>query len=315
VQERRPALTDEERGHLSSTPRHTAAKVASACTLLVTALLGLSVGARGTLDADLMEATVKIEGRKRDSLGCIGTGFFVGLPVEGKKHDTMAVVLLVTARHVFDSIGEDSANIIMRMRLSDGSFRKQQERVEIRRKGIPVWTSHPNADVDVAVLSPELYAYKIEPPAFAQIGYLATDKELRFWSLGPGDAVRCLGYPLGAEGEQAGFPILRGGLIASYPILPSLQHPLVQCDFEIYEGNSGGPVYMVESYRPDSNNNIYKGNPVQMILGLVSVQYWSSPNVRPKSEIKLGGYVPAAFIQETIDRYLRDSRIKAVPLH
>jgi hypothetical protein len=285
-------------------------------SLYLLPILALSVvlaGAREHLDEALMRATVKIEGRKRDGISSLGTGFFVGQNVTTRKGDTLGVVLLVTAEHVLDSIREDSAWIYMRQRLPDGNYAKQLERIEIRRKGTPAWTRHTDDSVDVAVLRPSLYDYRTTLPACVLSHDLATDDDLRLWSLGPGDEVRCLGYPLGAEGEQAGFPILRGGLIASYPILPSLKHPRIQYDFEIYEGNSGGPVYLVESTRPDSANRIYKGDPVQMVLGLVTEQYWSAPGITPKTEIKLGCYVPAAFIQETIDRYLRENGFKAIP--
>lgn len=261
-----------------------------------------------------MEATVKVEGRRHlgDSVMQVGTGFFVAQPATTAGGETVCVVLLVTARHVVDSIGCDSAYVHMRRRLPDGSYRRFLESIEIRRRGIPVWTSHPDPSVDVAVLSPELYS-KASPP-FVPTDAFATDDELRFWRLGPGDEVRCLGYPLGAEGEQSGFPILRGGLIASYPILPSRAHPIVQFDFEVYPGNSGGPVYLVESLRPDSLNNVYKGPPVQMVLGLVSQMYFSPPSFKPQTEIKLGGYVPAAFIQETVGRYLHDNGLRVMPV-
>ena len=266
-----------------------------------------------SLDETLMEATVKIRGHPHptDTTWSIGTGFFVVQRAVDKKGDTCWITLLVTARHVLDSIGSDTAYVQMRRPLPGGGYRKSLESIVIRRSGVPVWTQHPNSAVDVAIWGGDLY--DTEPPMCVPTFCFATDAEMKYWCIGPGVEARCLGYPLGAEGEEAGFPILRGGLIASYPILPSREHPVIQYDFEVYPGNSGGPVYFVKEVPKDSLNQIYILPPVQRILGLVTVQYFSPPGSVPKTEIKLGGYVPAVFIQETIDKYLKENGYRGIP--
>src|SRR5205807_4449283 len=63
------------------------------------------------------------------------------------------------------------------------------------------------------------------------------------------DNFECLGYPLGTESSDAGFAVLRSGRLASYPLLPTARTKTFLLDFMVFKGNSGGPVYMVESTR------------------------------------------------------------------
>jgi hypothetical protein len=54
----------------------------------------------------------------------------------------------------------------------------------------------------------------------------------------------CVGYPLGLEANDAGFPILRTGVVASYPLTPINDFPTFMYNFDVFGGNSGGPVYI-----------------------------------------------------------------------
>ncbi len=70
------------------------------------------------------------------------------------------------------------------------------------------------------------------------------------------------------EANDAGFPILRSGKIASYPLLPTGQTKTFLLDFMVFKGNSGGPVYMVESTR--TYQNLTHIGTVNFIAGLVT---------------------------------------------
>ena len=61
-----------------------------------------------------------------------------------------------------------------------------------------------------------------------------------------------LGFPRGLAANAAGFPILRSGRVASYPIAPAKIFPTFLLDFSVFPGNSGGPVFMtqVDRHRP-----------------------------------------------------------------
>ena len=65
----------------------------------------------------------------------------------------------------------------------------------------------------------------------------------------PGDELFCLGFPLAQGSNDAGFPILRSGKIASFPVIPAKIVKTFLFDFEVFSGNSGGPVYFAQSGR------------------------------------------------------------------
>ncbi|RME65530.1 MAG: LysR family transcriptional regulator [Alphaproteobacteria bacterium] len=56
--------------------------------------------------------------------------------------------------------------------------------------------------------------------------------------------VYVIGYPSRVESNGAGFPIVRSGIIAGYPLFPASEHPVIQIDFHTFEGDSGGPVFI-----------------------------------------------------------------------
>ena len=95
------------------------------------------------------------------------------------------------------------------------------------------------------------------------------DAKLLEYKINPGDEVRCLGYPLGAQSNEAGFPILRSGKIASYPLTPTIKTKTFLVDLRIFKGNSGGPVFVVENNRPVPGTISGYQN-FHFIIGLVS---------------------------------------------
>jgi hypothetical protein len=130
-------------------------------------------------------------------------------------------------------------------------------------------------------------------------GFLATDEMLTDIEVHPGDEAFVLGFPLGV-GTPGGFPVLRTGRIASYPLTPMRSVKSIVFDLFIYGGNSGGPVYY--SY----SNRTFKGavhfGIAQGILGIVIQQASSPEPEHANSPLNLGLVVPAAFIRETLDR-------------
>lgn len=122
----------------------------------------------------------------------------------------------------------------------------------------------------------------------------ASDDELNRFEIHPGDELNCLGYPMGWESNPVGFPILRSGKIASYPICPTSDHPTFLFDFEVFGGNSGGPVFMVESSR------VYNGathiGTIQFVAGLGSQQALHS-----NERLALSVVIHAKYILEAIN--------------
>jgi hypothetical protein len=138
-------------------------------------------------------------------------------------------------------------------------------RLQIRINGQPLWKKHSQADVAVMYieLPNEAPVKPITPLMFVD------DAQLLEFGVNPGDELRCLGYPLGIASNDAGFPVLRSGFIASFPLTPTEQTKTFLFDFRVFKGNSGGPVYFVEKNRPLMTGRGKYQN-YHFIIGLVS---------------------------------------------
>ena len=222
-----------------------------------------------------MRSTFKLVGKAAGhNASTVGTVFILAKP--SASDPKKAYFVMVTAGHVLKKMVGDEAILFLRRKTGD-TYQKILYPIKIRKNGRPIWTDHPEADVAVMYISLPIEVDVI-PVA---TGLLATDEMLKQFAVHPGDRLSCLGFPRGIEANEAGFPILRSGQIASYPLVPTKSVKAFVFDFNVFEGNSGGPVYLSDS------NRIYGGTTnigtVQFLVGLVSEQ--ASFN----EEIKMGG--------------------------
>lgn len=242
----------------------------------------------------LMRSTFMLSGE-----GSTGTAFILGRP--SKVDNTRAYYVLVTATHVLSEMRGERAVLNLRKRTGD-LFSKVPYTISIRRGTEALWTQHPLADVAVMyVRLPEDVDIQLLPTDL-----LATDDILKQFEIHPGDRLSCLGFPLMAEANEAGFPILRSGQISSYPLVPMTAVKTILFDFNVFEGNSGGPVYFVDS------NRVYGGSTnigqVHFLMGLVSEQKFAEEQVQSLREVRKERYqlglavvIPAGFIRDTIN--------------
>lgn len=212
----------------------------------------------------LMRSTFKIQGKGLNNKIFTGTVFIVG--EQSTKNPMNAYFVLLTAAHVLEDIKDNNATLSLR-KLIGGTFVKYSYPINIRDKGKPLWVRHPSVDVA---------AMRVQLPLDADIhliatNLLATDKMLEEFEIHPGDDLLVLGYPYGKEANEAGFPILRSGKIASFPLTPTDKTFSFLLDFPVYEGNSGGPVYLYSQNRfYDNTTHI---GVVKFLVGIVS-QEW-----------------------------------------
>ena len=246
------------------------------------------------LSMDLMKATVQLEQPLDAGTRTVATGFLVSAPTpDGKPR-----IVLVTAGHVFDKMPSAEAKIGYRDLGPDGVWRYDPQALKIRNDKTPLWTRHPTRDVAVMVVD--------APPEFAKaaipLAWLASDDTFDKYEVGPGDELMALGFPRGLAANPAGFPILRAGRVASFPLGPAVNNPTFLLDFAVFPGNSGGPVYMAESSRrrpgaSDSENT-------QFIAGILTQQVELSGE-----RLDIGIVTHASFIREAIE--LLDTPSKA----
>ena len=164
------------------------------------------------------------------------------------------------------------------------------------------------------VVLPDFVSKQAQEKPVLSIALLADDTMMEKYEIHPGDEVLCLGYPLGAEANPSGFPILRPGKISSYPLTPAKEVKHILFSFEVFDGNSGGPVYFVDKDRYYGGTT-HLGERIQCLVGIVSgEQYKIPPSVKPTEilsdrsryehlRLKLAIVVPAHFIKETLDLF------------
>jgi len=196
------------------------------------------LAAPGDADAveDALRATVRLTGGASS-----GTGWFISVEsADGKK-----VTLLVTAAHVFDSFPGDSGVAVLRAKVKDDYARKETA-FPLRKAGKPLWTKHP--EVDVAVIPFALPAgTDIAPLDYARV---ADEKWAEGKKVRAGDDVFIPCYPAKAEGNPAGWAILRKGSIATHPLFPLASAKTIFIDYRHYGGDSGSPVVAVRDKKP-----------------------------------------------------------------
>jgi hypothetical protein len=249
------------------------------------------------LDTRMMLATYKVANAEST-----GTGFILSRPSPGEPGRSQ--YLLVTARHVLERMKGEEATIVFRKKAADGAFAKVPLRLRIRKDGKDLWTKHPTADVGVIEITPPPEA----APPTVPVDLLATDATLARYEVHPGDLVKSVGYPHANQFEPSpsGFAVARLGCIASYPLLPTKQTRTFLFDFNVFEGDSGSPVYLSENGRIFGD----KGEPAraQAILGLVSGQHFLDEEFKMvyqtgkfRHRMGMGIVVHATLIRETID--------------
>jgi len=189
------------------------------------------------LAVELIQATVQLEQPLGDGTRTVGTGFLIS----STGPDGQPRTVLVTANHVFQKMPGGTARIGYRISNADGSWSYSPQPVKIRDgDGHELWTHHPSRDVAaIAIKAPPEFAKAAIPQS-----YLAADETFQQYKIGAGDEMMALGFPRGLSANAAGFPILRSGRVASYPIAPAKIFPTFLLDFSVFPGNSGGPVFV-----------------------------------------------------------------------
>lgn len=185
----------------------------------------------------MMWSTYALATQKGDA-----TCFVVRDPRTALEGDEGAVVL--TSTHVLDSAG--SGPVVISLRLPDDGA--DGVRVVMlgfvppkARGGQSFYVRHPRHD---------LAAFSLHIPAeFSWLlrtrSVLTPRSILRKASLlHAGDEVGFLGYPEVLPGTSGGFPVLRGGRVASYPVgLAQARGPFL-INADVYPGDSGAPVFL-----------------------------------------------------------------------
>jgi hypothetical protein len=244
------------------------------------------------LNTVLMQSTYLIQGPKKgaDNELSFGTAFLVGKPTDDKSKQHY---VLVTARHVLDEIDGDTATIFVRKQRSEGNYSVSPWSIKIRENGKNDYVKLDGMDISALYVEmPDDLNVTVVPTSL-----LADDDAFKNYEIHPGDQLRCLGFPLYVSSE-GGFPILRSGMIASYPIIPTDINKLFYFEFKVFQGASGGPVYFEDHDRIYGGRE-HLGERIQFVAGLVTAQIASK--VYNNQLIDIAIVAPSSYILKTIE--------------
>ena len=238
------------------------------------------------LSVELIKATVQLEQPLGDGTRTVGTGFLIEAP----RPDGSPRTVLVTASHVFQKMPFANARIGYRVQAKDGSWSYAPQDLKIRDgEGEPLWTKNPDRDIAAITVS--------APPEFAKaaipLNWLAQTDTFDKYQIGPGDEMMALGFPRGLAANGAGFPILRAGRVASYPLSPPAAFPTFLLDFTVFPGNSGGPVFMAQGAR--RRPGAKEAEEVQFIAGILTQQVELN-----NDRLAIGIVTHASFVRDTV---------------
>lgn len=241
------------------------------------------------LAVELIQATVQLEQPLGDGTRTVGTGFLISAPGPDGKPRTV----LITANHVLEKMPGATARIGYRVSNPDGSWNYAPQPVKIRDDGgKELWTHHPDRDVAAMTIK--------APPEFAKaaipVNYLAADDTFAQYQVNAGDEMMALGFPRGLSANAAGFPILRSGRVASYPLAPAKIFPTFLLDFSVFPGNSGGPVFVSRASRTGGVTQVANDNQDPGFIAGLLTQQVELNNER----LEIGIVTHAKYIRETI---------------
>jgi len=243
----------------------------------------------------MMESTCKIA-----APGISGTGFVIGKP--DKKNPSKVFYTLVTADHVLRAAQGDRVTLTFRQKQQDETWKRVEMSVQIRNKKKELWQKHPKMDIAAIFIR----LPKNVVTTLLTTNFLMDDSKLKEYEIHPGLELLCLGYPFGIEGKY-GFPILRSGRIASYPLTPTKDNKTFLFDFTVFPGNSGGPVYFFKQ-DPTFGGARHMGSTIYGIMGIVVKEKKITQKVKQLYErretdtpLQLGEVIHATFIKQLIE--------------
>ena len=240
------------------------------------------------MSVEMIHATVQLDQPLGDGSRTVGTGFLISDPTA----DGAPRIVLVTATHVLDNMPGPEMRIGYRLQAQDGSWSYEPQKITIRSGGQKLWTSDPGHDVSAIVIA--------APPEFAKaaipLAWLGTGETFEQHAVGPGDEMMALGFPEGLAANEAGFPILRSGRVASYPLMPAKAFPTFLLDFSVFPGNSGGPVYVKKGEGDQAH---------LLVTGVMSQQLGTGDQ-----PLEIGVVVQADYIRQTISLLNQPSSVR-----
>jgi trypsin-like peptidase len=154
------------------------------------------------------------------------------------------VPVLVTCAHVLAAAPRGPYFLVLRMPVEGANPANAVLRIDSPPGYKPPYVQHPRRDVAAMEiqLPPEI-ARVISIPSFISESALAHQTRPHV-----GDEILLLGFPKVFPGTEGGFPVFRGGRIASYSCGSEADLEQYLVNANVYSGDSGGPVFAVRKH-------------------------------------------------------------------
>lgn len=171
-----------------------------------------------------------------------GTGFLYGeLSEKTEDGRNRYKVFLVTNKHVISGL----ESILVRFNPQIGQSAKDYPAQLKGTDGKFLWTGHPDAEVDVAVLPINLNNVIDEGMKYSFFQSdidIADIEELQKRGTSEGDPIFVMGFPMGIIAPDRQHVFARGGIISRIKDLFEKRSKDFVVDAFVFPGNSGGPV-------------------------------------------------------------------------
>jgi len=174
----------------------------------------------------------------------IGTGFIYGTFQDDNAESSSKSnykIHLVTNKHIF----QNQENIIIRFNPQNGQSATDFP-VKLRKPdGSPIWTAHPDKNVDVAVIrlnAQMIINHGMKLSYFKSNSNVLSKQDIIDQQISEGDFIYVLGFPMGMMPSDRQHVIVRGGIIARIRDVFENRSSSFIIDSMVFPGNSGGPV-------------------------------------------------------------------------
>lgn len=239
-----------------------------------------------TIEEQLLFSTLRIESLdENNQIVSIGTGFIMNREVEKDKY----VIYLVSNKHVL--LATDTINLVFTQKPENGSLpligQKELFRINNVKRNVHI---HDNPKVYIAVFPITGLFTSNYNLYYKGIDYnMLADFNEEFLSVAQN--VEFIGYPDNRYDETNNLPLIRNGMIASYPKVDYNGEPVFIIDAQVFPGSSGSPVMINLSFEHWKTGNIVVGGKLNVkLLGVLAATMIRNNRLAPvhSTQINMG---------------------------